>query len=581
MVQVPKTSGLAASVAGEKKREAVGAVPHLIIEARAGTGKTTTLVEGLRRVKGLPSKLTPSPQQAVVWDSMALSKGARSVAFVAFNKSIATELQTRVPEGCDAMTMHSMGNRAVSKAFGKTDISQYRVQDIISEITGRDIRELRKYKPAMLKATEELVGLCKVNLVDLSRTTIREGETETCVEAMWVEEQLDKLTSHYDVELNGSREEVYDLVPKVLKRCLDVDRDRCIDFDDMIWLPVVLKLPVFKYDLLLVDEAQDLNRCQQALAKMAGTRLILCGDPCQAIYGFAGADAESMPRMAEELGATPRGCVTLPLTVTRRCGHAIVAEAQQYVPDFEAFKTNPAGVINRSRMEADSNSPQCKRCEGTGRSVPNLKADEEADGKAKCSACDGTGKVLCGSYRNQVKPGDMILCRVNAPLVSQCFKFLKDGRKANIQGRDIGKGLIKLVEKMKADDLPELLMRLDDWRIGEEKKELSKRNPNESKLQAIKDKFECLCCFCDNVKTVSDVIAKINSVFTDDREVAGIRLSSIHKAKGLEARRVFLIRTKDAPLPHPMAKTAWAKKQEFNLLYVAITRAIEEFVYVA
>ena len=31
---------------------------------------------------------------------------------------------------------------------------------------------------------------------------------------------------------------------------------------------VAANLAVFKYDMLLVDDAQDLNRCQQALAKI-------------------------------------------------------------------------------------------------------------------------------------------------------------------------------------------------------------------------------------------------------------------------------------------------------------------------
>ena len=74
------------------------------------------------------------------------------------------------------------------------------------------------------------------------------------------DEKLDKLCSHYEIDLNGNRSRVYDLVPQVLDLCKDVDHDGRIDFDDMIWLPVVRNLPVFRYDLLLVDECQDLNR---------------------------------------------------------------------------------------------------------------------------------------------------------------------------------------------------------------------------------------------------------------------------------------------------------------------------------
>lgn len=505
--------------------------PHLIVEARAGTGKTTTLVEGLKLVKGLGTGLIPSPQQAAVWEQMKLSADARTVCFVAFNKSIATELQSRVPQGCDAMTMHSMGFKAVQKAFGKVGVNKYRVQDIISEITGRDIRELRKYKPVLLKATEDLVGLCKMNL--------RAGTIEDCTE----------IAAHYDVETNGSRDEVFAMVPKVLDRCKDVPRDRSIDFDDMIWIPVSLGLSVFQYDLLLVDEAQDLNRCQQALAKSAGKRLILCGDPCQAIYGFAGADAESMPRMGKELGETERGCLTLPLTVTRRCGKAIVAEAQKYVPLFEAFETNPVGLIGKADYEA-------KKCPACAKGLP--------EGET-CKVCNSQKQA---SYHDIVADGDFCLCRVNAPLVSQCFRFIKAGRKANIQGRDVGQGLISTVKKLKAADVADLVMKLSDWLHSETSKENAKRNPNENRLIALQDRYDCLMCFTEDQTTVDGVIKRIETIFTDDKTSTGIKLSSIHKAKGLEAKRVFFLMPKGAECPHPMAKSQWQKEQEINLLYV-------------
>jgi len=308
--------------------------PHVIVIARAGTGKTTTLVEGLKRVKGLPTSIEPSPQQAAVWEQMELSKGrARTICFVAFNKSIATELQQRVPEGCDAMTMHSLGYRAVTKALGRQEPNSYTVQDIIAELLETDCRELRRTKPIVLQATEKLVSLCKMNLVLSSPLSYDEDEDEI----------LSNLAAYYDIDLNGQAEEVFALVPRVLERCKRPQGR--ITFDDMIWLPIVLNLPVPKYDLLLVDESQDLSRVQQALARKAGRRLILCGDPKQAIYGFAGADAESMMRLERELKETDRGCKVLPLTVTRRCGKAIVEEARRYVPDFEAHETCGDGKV--------------------------------------------------------------------------------------------------------------------------------------------------------------------------------------------------------------------------------------------
>lgn len=547
--------GLAAALKAQVTAQPVDDSPHLIVEARAGTGKTTTLVEGLRRIKGAPtSGFVPSPQQQAVFDAMELSRGkVNSICFVAFNKSIADELKTRVPAGCEAMTMHSMGFRAIRKVFPRVDAGdrgKWLVTDLIAEIVGRDIRKLRRDPKwvVAIKATEELVGLCKMNLTGCDWS---EGGDK------W-SDALDQLASHYNVDLNGSRDRVFDLVPKVLERCKDAARNGRINFDDMIWLPVVLNLPVERYDLLLVDEAQDLNRCQQALAKRAGKRLVLCGDPKQAIYGFAGADAESMPRMARELGGQgtshpitavvrpdgtiERGCVTLPLTVTRRCGKAIVAEAQRIVPDFEAFETNPEGIVRTSQF--DHKSPK---------------------------------------FIDTVADGDFILCRVNAPLVSQCFRFLKAGRKANIQGRDVGRGLISTVEKLAAGEaisVVELIRRLGEWLALELAKEHAKREPSENRVTALQDRHDCLLCFCDGAAASTDVIAKINAVFTDDKQSPGIKLSSIHRAKGLEASRVFFLKPKGTG-PRMDKMKEWELAQEKNLEYVAVTRAINELVYVS
>jgi superfamily I DNA/RNA helicase len=185
------------------------------------------------------------------------------------------------------------------------------------------------------------------------------------------------------------------------------------------------------------------------------------------------------------------------------------------------------------------------------------------------------------SYYYQVKSGDMLLCRVNAPLVSECFKFIKLGKKANIQGRDVGQGLISTINKMDANDLGDLQMKLSDWLHREVTKENNKRNPSDSRIITLQDRYDCINCFMEDQTTIEQVINSIKELFTDDKDCPGIMLSSIHKAKGLEAKRVFLLEPEGATVPHPMAKTEWQQEQEMNLRYVAITRAIEELVYVS
>lgn len=186
-------------------------------------------------------------------------------------------------------------------------------------------------------------------------------------------------------------------------------------------------------------------------------------------------------------------------------------------------------------------------------------------------------------FMDLVQDGDMVLCRVNAPLVSQCFRFLKMGRRANIQGRDIGQGLISLVKKLGKDDqdVPKLVAKISEWGDKETAKENAKKFPSDARLIAISDRVSCLHCFTEDAKSVSDVVRKIEQIFTDDKGRPGILLSSIHRAKGLEASHVFFLMPEGAECPHPMSKSAWQREQEMNLLYVGITRAIKELTWVS
>lgn len=561
-----------------------GQPPHVMVRAGAGTGKTFTLVVGLcwafrNRVKGLWEKLVsklgfdpvPSPQQQAVWDEMRESYNARSVQFCAFNRSIVKDFEQKWGWLIDVLndagiklqfrTMHSTGLYPVRKTFnlgaGEQTINKYRVQEIICELLGTDIRVLRASNPLLLEATEELVGLCKLNLSKPLAPTLYGPSDNPTIYDPWADE-LDRLVAHYDVDVEDDRgksyrNEIYQLVPRVLEHCKDVKRDMCIDYNDMVWLPVVLDLPVWQHDLLLVDESQDLNRAQQELAKKAGRRLIFVGDSRQAIYGFAGADSESMNRLARDLANTDRDVVELPLTVTRRCGKAIVKEANTVVEDFHAHESNPEGKVSRANYPIRY----------TGRGV-DARAEE---------------LPLEQTYIPQVQDVDYIISRVNAPLVKQCFKFLKLGRKASIIGRDIGQGIIKTIKKLEATGVPELVAKVTDWLQHELAKEQAKRHPSEARLITLQDKADCILCFCEGATTVEGVLQRVESIFTDETKV-GVRLSSIHRVKGMEAKRVFFIRCKAAPCPHPMAKSSWQKEQEMNLLYVGITRAIEELVYV-
>jgi DNA helicase-2/ATP-dependent DNA helicase PcrA len=470
---------------------------HLVVNALAGTGKTFTMIQGLHR----------------------LADRGRC-AFVAFNKSIARELQTKVPADVDASTFHSLMNKSVLKAYGRPKLDNYKTSYLLEDTVGAHRYE--KMELATKIAIENLVGLCK--------NTLTEADQDS----------LDNLCDHYRVEVNGDVEEVYELVSKVLFRSRE--ETGIYDFDDMLWLPVINNLPVERYDVLAVDEAQDLNAVQQAaVKKIVGDkgRVFIVGDVNQAVYGFRGSDVDSIPTLTTWLSSTKRGVVTYPLTQTRRCPKLHVQIAQQLVPTFEAMEEAPEGRFDTVEQEVATTLMQ---------------------------------------------PGDLVVCRLNGPVVSVAFKLLKNGIPANIQGRDIGKGLKAMIRKLKPGSgegsVLVLLQKLEAYVSKEVTKLRALKRVPEAKIINLEDKQHCIMAFCDGVDTVEQVNERIDKMFVDSEGTGKncVLLSTVHRAKGLEADTVWVLYPE--LMPFPKAKLAWEQQQERNIRYVALTRSKDRMVFI-
>lgn len=308
-------------------------------------------------------------------------------------------------------------------------------------------------------------------------------------------------------------------------------RTRTHDFNDMIYYPVRHNLPCKKYDWVFVDEAQDLSACSQALIKRAikpGGRLVAVGDPHQCIYGFAGADVESF----KSISSAPHTTV-LPLSLTYRCAKAIVAHAQHLVPHIEALPDAVEGLVRYD------------------------------------------GKIA------ELTNADMVLSRTNRPLITLCIRCLSQGQKAYVKGKDIGVNLANMLKATKRTQLTAATRELAERRKQMIRKAIAHGTPREDAENSLHvrlydEKIGAIEALSEGLKTVQQVINRITAIFADERE--GVCLSSVHKAKGLEADRVFII--EPATMPAPWVRKDWEIEQENNIHYVAITRARRELVYV-
>ena len=251
------------------------------------------------------------------------------------------------------------------------------------------------------------------------------------------------------------------------------------------------------------------------------------GDRNQAIYGFAGADANSYDKLCNLNGKA----IQMPLSVSYRCARKIIAEAQKIVPEIQ-----PAP-----------------------------------------SAQDGW--VWEDGSLSEVRYGDWILCRNLKPLVQTYLWLMKNKIKSKIRGKDIGEGIISLIIKTGAKTIPDLYEGLsrEQNKLLEKLQKRGVRHPSyHPKMEILQQRIEVIQCLANEVDSVKELKSMIENIFSDD--VKGIILSTIHKAKGLENDRIFFLIPE--LIPSKFATMDWQFEQEENLRYVAITRARKELIYV-
>lgn len=471
---------------------------HILVRARAGTGKTTTILEGINY----------APEDTIL--------------LAAFNKKIATELQYKLTNPkAEAKTLHSLGFRTLLRNWNNTALDDERGAKLAAKGMGLHNNlgdEDRKAIEPVIKMVKRLASLGKNaapfpkpgELVDLAyKFEIEPSEEQD--EAGWTVERLAR-----------AAEQAMHLAA--------TQRDGTCDFDDMVFVPVRNKWVRGWYELVIIDEAQDMNESQlllaQALCKRGG-RIMVVGDDMQAIYGFRGADSNSLDRLKKQLNAKELG-----LTITYRCPTAVVESVKHLVPDFTAAPGAPSGKITDATVD----------------------------------------QMIQGAQL-----GDFILSRKNAPLAQMCLKLLKNRKRARIEGKETGRQLINLVKKFSATTFERMYEKLKTWEDRECAKLLA--TGKESAIQRIElvhDQADCIRALSEDLIKPSDLVKRIEELFEDTPGGVTdfIRCSSVHRAKGLETDRVWLL----SETLYPGGRTS--DQEEKNIEYVANTRAKKELVKV-
>jgi len=279
---------------------------NAFVQAVAGAGKTTTLIEGAKRATG-------------------------TIAFLAFNKKIVDEIGAKLVNiGSDAKagTFHSFGFQA-----WRTGNKYVKVSKGLEK--NWKIYETLKIPEGYQSFVGKAISFAKQRGVGVGGRIDVRREWNYIVERFDLNEELDD---------DHTLDQAIDFSIAALKESNGLCRT-IIDFDDMIYAPIFFGTKLYQYDWVFVDEAQDTNPARRQLASWLlkpGGRIIFVGDRAQAIYGFTGADSDAVDQIIKEFS-----CKELPLTVTYRCPKAIVKEAQAYVSHIQAHESAPEGEVIR------------------------------------------------------------------------------------------------------------------------------------------------------------------------------------------------------------------------------------------
>ncbi len=438
-------------------------------------------------------------------------RGEQSLC-LAFNKTVAAELTLKVPLGTDARTFHRLGLDTVRENWGG-----------VYNLSGRNCID------------QDDVGAMElaIKILGNSDTSLRLRENIVWAVKMAktmlcdTPEEIESTCKAFGISASGIDSKdfclhVHNMLNVMKKEPLTVNGNRVISFDDMLWLPHVHGWVPKQYDRVFVDEAQDLSASRVSLVMKAlkpGGRLCAVGDRNQAIYGFAGASEGVIDNVIKDLLAT-----CLPLSVSYRCPKKIVELASAINPDIQSAQNAIEGEINHITPESLS-------------------------------------RVIAESSKSSV-----VISRNNFQLVSTAFNLIQAGVRASIIGKDIGNRFNWRIDNWMSRTVPELQKEIGSWR----EEMCAGQDSNSKNLGRINDEAASIMLFTNGASTVGDVKSRIKEFFSESSGDQ-VKLSTAHKAKGLEWDNVYMLDKTFKP---------GKNQEENNIYYVSMTRSKKVLTFV-
>jgi len=506
----------------------------VMVLAGAGTGKTRAITH------------------RIAYGVMTGAHDPRRTLAVTFTNRAAGELRTRLrslgADGVQARTFHAAALRQLRYFWPR--------------ISDRAFPDLMPSKAGLVASA--------LSANDLSPDTSLVRDVSGDIE--WA--RVNFLDQHSLASTSTTR--ALSLEPSLLARVLgdyeQAKSDRgVIDFEDVMLVLVgalstdhsIAREVRTAYRWLTVDEYQDVNPVQHTLLKLwLGDRDDLCvvGDPSQTIYSFTGARSSYLIDFPQEFP----GATTVRLVRCYRCSPEIVELAN--------------GVIHAGPSSANAVTLTSQR--------PSSSAPEVTTFDDDVAEASAVAAKIKASIDSGVRPRDIcVLYRINAQqveiesaLATAAIPMTLRGSERFFERGEVREAITRIRGAARAQDVSapsDVVQGVSDvlsamgW---------SREQPTTT--GAVRERWESLAAIVELAREsgAADLSAFVS--FLEDRAAVqfapvadGVTLASIHSAKGLEWREVFLIGCSDGLIPLQHAETAEQLEEERRLLYVAVTRA--------
>ncbi|HGY55679.1 MAG TPA: DNA helicase UvrD [Caldithrix abyssi] len=475
--------------------------------------------------------------------------------------------------------------------------------------TNRAAREMRERLQIMLDSPEQSQALTVTTFHALGFRLLQERIEETRVIIDETEKQRILLR-----ELDCPVEEVKEQAARItrFKQTLTgpeksghalyqsyqrfLDAQRLYDMDDLISRPVFMlrESPDFleqireRYRRILVDEFQDINEAQYQLLRLLAPPprpdLFVIGDPNQAIYGFRGASAQFIPRFAEDY---PQAAA-FTLHQSYRCSQSVLRASHNVVASGPMLKGLQEGVkITIAPQSSDKSEAEfiARRIEQMLGGVRFFSIDSEVSDGQSSEELQSLGdfavlvrtsrqmRLIEKAFADHSIPwqsaGDELLFH-KEPLRSllDILRFTDQPDHPYLRKKWtslVGQEPSAMVGELGALPLKERITRIAALFFAREFD--GKTDRLEALLQFAGD-------FSGDVKEFLQAVTLGSSIDAYQPDSDRVALLTLHAAKGLEFKCVFIAGCEDGLLPYALSGTSPADtEEERRLLYVGMTRA--------